>query len=147
MLISFITISILVFLDQYSKFLVENQFSEPFELIPGFLELHYSQNTGIAFSLFESFPFFLTVLNSIIVTIFIIYFLKNQKTSFVQNIGSILIISGGIGNLLDRYMRGYVVDFINPSFMDFAIFNLADCFLNIGVLILIMEVFSAKQRN
>lgn len=148
MIISFTLILILLGVDQYSKFLVEDSFQEPIDLITGFLEIHYSQNTGIAFSLFENFPLVLTIINTIIIMVFIIFFVKNHSSSILINLPAILIIAGGLGNLLDRYIKGYVVDFINPTFIDFAIFNLADCFLNIGVFLLIMEiVFNAKRKS
>ncbi len=148
MFVSFFLISIFVCLDQYSKFLVETKYQVPFDLIPGFIELRYSQNTGIAFSLFDSYPLLLTVINSVIIVTFLVFFLKNHHESLFANLPSILIIAGGLGNLIDRYIKGYVVDFINPSFIDFAIFNLADTFLNIGVALFIMEIiFNAKPRT
>jgi signal peptidase II len=116
--------------------------------MPGFIELKYSQNTGIAFSLFDNHPLILTLLNSLIILIFIIYFIKNHSHLLFKNLPAILIIAGGLGNLIDRYTKGYVIDFINPTFIDFAIFNLADCFLNMGVFLLVLEYgFNAKSRN
>ena len=90
----------------------------------------------------------MTVINSVIIVTFLVFFLKNHHESLFANLPSILIIAGGLGNLIDRYIKGYVVDFINPSFIDFAIFNLADTFLNIGVALFIMEIiFNAKPRT
>jgi signal peptidase II len=146
--ISFLLVSILIGIDQYSKFIVETKFQESFDLIPSLIEIRYSQNTGIAFSLFESYPLFLTILNTIIILGFVIFFVKIHSASFWVNLPALLIIAGGMGNLIDRYLKGYVVDFINPTFINFAIFNLADCFLNIGVFLFILEIiFNAKKRN
>ena len=65
----------------------------------------------------------------------------------LEKIAFVFIIAGGFGNLLDRYLKGYVVDFINPLFIDFAIFNVADIFLNIGVFLIIIEVLFARKSR
>lgn len=148
MYINLILILSLIALDQYSKYWIESSGASQIDLIPGFIELKYSQNTGIAFSLFDNHPLVLTLVNSLIILIFIIYFIKSQSHLLSKNLPAILIIAGGLGNLIDRYTKGYVIDFINPTFIDFAIFNLADCFLNIGVFLLVLEYgFNAKSRN
>lgn len=148
MYISLILILSLIALDQYSKYWIESSGISQIDLIPGFIELKYSQNTGVAFSLFDNHPLILTIVNSLIIVVFIIYFIKNYSPSIYKNLPAILIIAGGLGNLIDRYTKGYVIDFINPTFVDFAIFNLADCFLNIGVFLLVLEYgFNAKSRN
>lgn len=148
MYINLILILSLIALDQYSKYWIESSGVSQIDLIPGFIELKYSQNTGIAFSLFDNHPLVLTLVNSLIILIFIIYFIKSQSHLLSKNLPAILIIAGGLGNLIDRYTKGYVIDFINPTFIDFAIFNLADCFLNIGVFLLVLEYgFNAKSRN
>ncbi len=148
MYINLILILSLIALDQYSKYWIESSGISQIDLMPGFIELKYSQNTGIAFSLFDNHPLILTLLNSLIILIFIIYFIKNHSHLLSKNLPAILIIAGGLGNLIDRYTKGYVIDFINPTFIDFAIFNLADCFLNIGVFLLVLEYgFNAKSRN
>ena len=148
MYISLILILSLIALDQYTKYWIESSGISQIDLIPGFIELKYSQNTGVAFSLFDNHPLILTIVNSLIIVVFIIYFIKNYSPSIYKNLPAILIIAGGLGNLIDRYTKGYVIDFINPTFVDFAIFNLADCFLNIGVFLLVLEYgFNAKSRN
>lgn len=147
MFLSFSIVLALVGLDQYSKAWVEARQDQVFDMIPGFIELRYSQNTGIAFSLLEDYPEALTIINTLIVLILVIYLLRSKSYSLMQHLPYLFIIAGGIGNLIDRYTKSYVVDFINPTFIDFAIFNLADCFLNIGVMLLILEVlFNARRK-
>ena len=149
MIVSLVLIFVLISLDQYSKYLVETHWQEGFDLIPGLIGIQYSQNTGIAFSLFENYPIILTILNSITIVAFLVYFVRNHQESVLGNLPAILIIAGGMGNILDRYTKSYVVDFINPLFVDFAIFNLADVFLNIGIFLLIFNtVFRINnERN
>jgi signal peptidase II len=152
MLLSSLLIVFLVAVDQISKFFVEDFFLkqselQAFDLIPGFIECRYSQNTGIAFSLFDNQADLLTLINTVVIAAIIFFFYKSQQKLNISKLGYIFIIGGGLGNLIDRYFRSYVVDFINPTFVDFAIFNLADCFLNIGVLLIIWEMlFNASKR-
>lgn len=126
-------------LDRVSKILVEI-YLKPIgatQLISGAFELRYAQNTGMAFSLFNDRPYWLLCLISIILGIIIFTSIKTKKLS----LSMAFILAGGLANLTDRFLYGYVIDFINPIFMDFAIFNLADISLNIGVLILFIESF------
>lgn len=114
--------------------------SAAIEFLPGLLEFNYAENTGIAFSLFNDMPLLLTVLNSLIITVLILWVIQKGKLG----LGFALIIAGGLGNLIDRFIYGYVIDFINPLFVDFAIFNISDIALNLGVLVLIIESFREK---
>ena len=111
------------------------------EVLPGILEFHYAENTGIAFSLFNEMPMLLTLLNSLIILGLIAWVIKNKKL----DLGFALIIAGGVGNLIDRFFYGYVVDFINPLFVDFAVFNVSDIALNLGVVALLVDSFKNKK--
>ena len=113
----------------------------PMEVIPGILEFHYAENTGIAFSMFHDMPMLLTVLNSLIILGLVVWVIKNKKL----DLGFALIIAGGLGNLIDRFFYGYVVDFINPLFIDFAVFNVSDIALNLGVIALLVGSFKNKK--
>ncbi|MDA0771697.1 MAG: signal peptidase II [Cyanobacteria bacterium] len=115
----------------------------PMEVIPGILELHYAENTGIAFSLFNDMPMLLIWINCLIILGLIAWVIKNKKL----DLGFALIIAGGLGNLIDRFFYGYVVDFINPLFIDFAVFNVSDIALNLGVVALLVESFQNKKLS
>jgi len=130
-------------LDQLSKLWVLKvlKFSGPVLVVPGILEFRYAENTGIAFSLFNQHPIILTAL----VTIIIVGMMFAARKSHKLNLGLACIVAGGLGNLFDRVRLGFVVDFINPLFIDFAIFNVADILLNIGVALLIIDSFSKKD--
>lgn len=140
-------IFILIIIDQVTKQLIENNLTESFTCLNGLFEIHYSQNTGISFSLLAQNPIALTVVNSIVMCFLLFYFFKKFDNMKLEKIAFVFIIAGGFGNLLDRYLKGYVVDFINPLFIDFAIFNLADIFLNIGVFLMIIEVLFARKSR
>ena len=117
-----VAILALIGLDQWVKHWVVANISlnQVIKAIPGVFSLTYLQNRGAAFSI-----------------------LQNQKYWLVLSL--ILIISGGIGNFIDRVHLGYVVDMVQLDFIDFAIFNVADSYLTVGVLLLILILW--KEEN
>lgn len=135
----------MLILDQATKYFAEFFLAngESLILIPNILELRYSKNTGIAFSMFAAYPQVLVI----VIALVILYLIYVIATSSKFNPGLACILGGGIGNLLDRFLRGYVVDFINPLFINFAIFNIADTFLNIGMAIIIIEQIVQYQKH
>ena len=141
--------AVLVGVDQLFKWLVTLSM-QPFEsnvLLPGILRITYVQNTGAAFSLLEGSTVLLAVLTGIalIVAIFLMLSGRIEKTSYLIPVS--MLIGGGIGNLLDRIVRGYVIDYIDVSFWpfdSFAIFNFADCLVVIGTILLL--VFLLKDE-
>ena len=106
------------------------------------MELRYAENTGIAFSMFTQTPLLLTGLISLI-NIGLILHITYEKQ---YNLSFCLIISGAISNLLDRFLVGYVTDMINFTFINFAVFNLADVFINIGVYALVWNMVFRKSN-
>jgi signal peptidase II len=137
-------ILILIGFDQFSKTWVrENLLDNPMILLNNFIELNYQKNTGIAFSMLDNNALFLTILNSSIVAGLILWLISKKKLSWIF----VFIIAGGIGNLIDRYTLGYVVDFINPLFVNFAVFNVADVYLNIGAGLMLIRVFIKNERT
>lgn len=139
---SLLIILLVLVLDQASKFYIKNMLNEPVQIFSGLFEFTYAENRGIAFSLFSNDALSLTVINTIVIASLVIWAFLNHKLSH----GLAFIIAGGIGNLIDRYIYGYVIDFINPLFIDFAIFNIADIALNIGVVVLFWEMASHKNE-
>lgn len=141
--------AVLVGVDQLLKWLVTLSM-QPFEsnvLLPGILRITYVQNTGAAFSLLEGSTVLLAVLTGIalIAAIFLMVSGRIEKTSYLIPVS--MLIGGGIGNLLDRIVRGYVIDYIDVSFWpfdSFAIFNFADCLVVIGTILLL--VFLLKDE-
>lgn len=135
----------IVFLDQCSKFIAFKfmKGTEAINAMSGVFEFRYSENTGIAFSLLQDHPEILTVVNSLILIFIVFTALKSSKL----RLGYAFIIGGAIGNLIDRFMHGFVIDFINPTFINFAIFNVADVALNIGVVVLLIEMMLDKEAK
>lgn len=125
--------------DQYIKYLVV-EYLKPIEYIDaidGFLRFRYVENTGAVFGSFATHTVFLTIF-SIILLAFTVYFLvTNKSKSKLVNFCLLLMISGGVGNIIDRIRLKYVVDYIEPVFIDFAVFNFADILITVGAFILI----------
>lgn len=142
---------VLIFLDQASKYFARKFLAggRVIDLIPGFFRLHYVENRGAAWGVLSDRswgPLFLQIL-TIILTIFLIYWLshlrdRNLKWFFV------MIIAGSIGNLIDRFLFGFVTDFISFQFGKyyFPVFNFADSFIVIGVILLIFYVLFFNQE-
>ena len=130
--------------DQWSKSWVRvNLIDNPMVLINNLIELNYQKNTGIAFSLLNDSALVLTLVNSGIVAGLIGWLISQKKLSWIF----VFVIAGGIGNLIDRYTLGYVVDFINPLFIDFAVFNIADVYLNIGAGLMLIRIFILREKT
>ena len=105
-------------------------------LIKGLVSLHYVENTGAAFSMLSEKKNFLTCFIFLAVICLTVYLIKNSKKSLFLNISLILIIAGGCGNLIDRLLYGFVVDFIDPVFVNFAVFNVADIAITVGAFLM-----------
>lgn len=142
--------SIIVLLDWASKEWVKANLplgiSKPF--LPGLLQLHYSQNTGAAFSILTGQRWLLSGL-AIIAVVLLFYFrerITEGKAPLKVILG--LILGGAIGNLIDRLCYGFVIDFLEFAFIQFPIFNLADSALTIGVsLMILFLLFEMKKEG
>lgn len=130
----------LVGIDQIIKYFVI-EYLKPigvYEFIDGFLQFRYVENTGAVFGSFATHTALLTVI-SIVLLIATVYFLVSQKNkSKLVSFTLLLMIAGGIGNIIDRLRLHYVVDYIEPTFIDFAVFNFADCLITVGAFILMI---------
>jgi len=126
---------ILVGFDQIVKVLIVNNIDKfPIEIIKNLLQFNYCENRGVAFSIGNGNVILFVILNIILITSLIIYYEKNKKEFNKFSTSCILcIIAGGFSNLLDRIFRGYVIDFIDISYLfNFPVFNIADIFIVIG---------------
>lgn len=111
-------------------------------IIPKILNLKYVENTGAAFGILSSKPLLITIFNITILLILTIYVLIKIK-DFSKNkylSPSILIISGGFGNIIDRMINGYVTDYFEFVFISFPVFNFADIFITVGAFLLLIKL-------
>ena len=128
----------LIIIDQIVKVLIINNIKyKSVTIIKGILNFSYCENKGVAFSFGNGrVPLFI-VINIIIIGGLILYFEKN-RSEFKGKLSKIfftMVIAGGIGNLIDRIFRGFVVDFIDINqLFNFAIFNVADIYIVVGII-------------
>lgn len=140
---------ILILLDQLSKQWIVNHIplNAIRKCVPGIFSLTYLRNYGAAFSILQSQQWFFTVITLAVVGAACYYFIKNINGNFWFLFGLLLIISGGIGNFIDRLRLGYVVDMVHLDFMNFAIFNVADSYLTVGVVILFIALWKEEENG
>lgn len=148
-MISIIIIGLLVALDQVVKLLSVKFLSTPITVIPHIIELRYLENRGAAFGIMQNNKIFLVIIPIVIVIGLIIFYNKlgNSKYEKLNKIALVLIIAGAIGNLIDRIIRGYVVDMFNFLFMNFAIFNVADILVVVGTILLIIATLLSEEGS
>ena len=135
--------------DQVTKILTVANIAlyQDVEFIPGFLGLTYVQNTGAAFSSFEGQQWLFALIFALFTAgVVYEYFKKPMGFTTFERWCIAAIYGGGLGNMIDRVRLGYVVDMIETKFMVFPVFNVADCFITCGcILMLISLCFFNKE--
>ncbi|MBE6802168.1 MAG: signal peptidase II [Ruminococcaceae bacterium] len=130
---------LLVGADQFFKFLVVEHLSDGgyFTVIEGVLRFRYVENSGAVFGSFSNHTVLLTIFSVLLLAGAIFLLVTNKNRAKFMNICLVLMISGGIGNIIDRIRLGYVIDFIEPTFVNFAVFNFADCLITVSAFLII----------
>ena len=145
-----ILVAILIALDQVSKYIIDNNFFEGDTLgvITDFFHITYVKNRGIAFGMFQGKLDIISIA-TVIAIIAIIYYLyrDRNKMPILEKIGFNFILAGAIGNMIDRVARGFVIDMIDFRGIWAFVFNLADVWINIGVLLILLEYFFDNKKN
>ena len=129
--------------DQFTKYLVVQNiplFGHA-EGIAGIFHLTYTQNTGAAFSSFEGMRWMFVGI-FILFTLFLVWEFWKKKLGFTKLEQWLLVAvyAGGLGNMIDRVRLGYVIDMIDLEFMNFPVFNVADCFITCGCFALMIHL-------
>lgn len=141
---------ILLCIDQISKLLVVNLLTktDSITIIKNFFYLTYINNDGAAFSILVGKRIFLILIAVLAIVMLIRYIKKNNIQNKLELVSISLIIGGSLGNLMDRVVRGYVIDFLDFKIFNynFPIFNLADTFIVIGVILLLLKEIR-KENN
>ena len=138
-----IFVGAVVLADQFTKALVVANIplGGHVAFLPGFLDFTYVRNTGAAFSSFEGMHWlFALIFRVFTLGIFYEYFRKRMPFSNFERWMIAAIYAGGLGNMIDRLRLGYVVDMIETQFMEFPVFNVADCFITCGCIALFVSL-------
>lgn len=128
-------------IDEISKFLISHYLSSG-EIIHVFKGLDFTKlyNSGCAFSLFEGKNPLLIIIALVMIYV-LVKLMKEYKNNFINALAFGFLFGGILGNLFDRILLGHVRDFIKLTFIDFPVFNMADSFITVGVVILFISTF------
>ncbi|MCK4575657.1 signal peptidase II [candidate division WOR-3 bacterium] len=140
-----------IFFDQLSKYIISNKMylGQSIKLIGSFLCLTYAKNPNAAFGIPIGSPILMIVLTSVATVLLIFYFFRLKDNGNLIYVGLAMIIGGAIGNLIDRIRMRMVIDFIEIGVKRFKwpIFNIADSFVTIGIIIILFIWIFHKKRD
>lgn len=140
---------VVILLDMVSKYIVSKLLivNESVMIIKNFFNITYVRNTGAAFSIFSGNTFLVMIISFMIIMGIILYIRKNKPSNKIEKISYSLILGGAIGNFIDRVIYGYVRDFIEIDIFgwDYPIFNLADVFVVVGVILLVIATWRGRN--
>lgn len=149
MLVWTITALIVIIIDQLTKWLTV-AFLKPIGSMPlwqDVLHLTYVENTGAAFGLLKNHRWVFMIVSTVAIIAMIVFMILNRSQSVLFNISIGMIIGGGIGNMIDRIVNGFVVDFIDFTLINFAVFNGADSFVCIGAVLLFIYILFIEGKS
>lgn len=138
-------------LDIVSKVLVSKYIvlEKSIKIINDFFYITYVRNTGVAWSMFSSKTILVLLVSSFIILGIVLYIYNNRPKNMLEKVAYSMVLGGAIGNFVDRIIYGYVIDFIDIKIFgyDYPIFNLADAFIVIGVILLVIYTWRCNNGN
>ena len=141
--------AVIVIADQVSKYLVVAQIplGGHVEVLPGVVGLTYVQNRGAAFSMLQNQQWLFALIFALFAVLIVWEFSqKRMPFTTLERFCIVSVFAGGLGNMIDRLRLGYVVDMIATEFINFPVFNVADCFITCGCILLMAHlVFFNKE--
>lgn len=147
-----ICVALFIWLDQWTKALAVNYLKNQasIDIIPGVFQLHYLENRGAAFGMFQGQKWTFVVMTIVILcgVIFLYNRIPVEKRYHPLRLIGIALCAGAVGNLIDRLAFGYVVDFLYVELIDFPIFNVADCYVTVSAFVLVLLfLFYYKEED
>ena len=147
-LVSTIVAVLLVAIDQIVKnWAAETLIKGDIEIFRNVLYLKYTENTGVAFSMFSDNRWILVGVTSVMLAAVLAFFLSGKVTGKLEVFSLSLLLAGGVGNLIDRMSLGYVIDYIDVRIINFAIFNIADICICVGAFLLCVAVYFSDKKE
>lgn len=137
-----------IIIDQGIKILVRNTMTlgESFSVIGDIFKITYIENRGVAFSIGEGNPILLYLMPAVFIVLGYLFWCKyKDKYHKMMTVGGSIVIAGGLSNLLDRVIFSSVTDYFDLK--DFAIFNMADVFVDVGMAVVLFAIFFVKEKN
>ena len=138
--LTFAVALVLTGLDQWFKHLAVTHLKDigTYMLIPGVMQLHYTENDGAMMGMLPGKTALMAVLAVIMLAVMVYVIFSKKVSSKVLYCALVCVFSGGLGNIIDRIFRGYVIDYIEVLFVRFYIFNFADCLITVGAFVILI---------
>ena len=151
-LIGIVTAVVLVLLDQWTKYLAVLHLKGQSAIVlwEGVFEFHYLENRGAAFGILQGQKGVFLVCTVLILFLIAFFYIRmpEGKRFFLMRTVAVLLAAGAVGNLIDRMRYSYVVDFLYFKLIDFPVFNVADCYVTVGaVLLAVLILFVYKEEE
>ena len=147
---SFWLVAILgIIFDQITKYIVVQNFAEIGDTLPlwtNVFHFTYVINTGAAFSFFRGQVEILRWISLVVSLVLVVFVWYAPRLALLEQLGYGFILAGAVGNGIDRFLFGYVVDFLDFRLINFPVFNLADVAINIGVVVLLIASFTDSSK-
>ena len=148
MLLYIIVFALILLADQITKYYISNHFIplNSVSLFGDFIYLTFVKNAGAAFGVLQNYQHLFIIVTSAILLIVLIYFFYSPRKDVFLKVSLVMIMAGGVGNLIDRIRQGYVIDFIDLKF--WPVFNVSDMSVVIGSILLMYYIlFKYKDED
>lgn len=143
-IVDVLLMGVLIWFDQFTKSLAVEKLmdQEPYQIISGVLQFHYLENRGAAFGMLQNKKWFFLVvgITFLIIILFALIYIPAVKKYTALRACLLLIGAGAVGNMIDRISLNYVIDFIYVIYINFPIFNVADCYVSVATFFLIILI-------
>ena len=141
---------VIIFLDQWTKSMVRNNLEmgavwSPWPWLTPYARIVHWYNTGVAFGMFQNQGLLFKILNSVIAVFILVMFPRLSEDDWFLKVALSMQFGGAVGNLIDRFTIGHVTDFI--SIGNFAVFNVSDASVTVGVGIMILGLWIQEKRE
>lgn len=145
-------IALLTSADQFTKFIIKSKFElyESKDVIKNIFSITYIQNKGAAWGVMQGRRIFFLILTFLVVIgcFYILFNIINNRKYLMLTVSVVILISGAIGNMIDRIKYGYVIDFFDFKLIDFPVFNVADIYVTLSMFfILFLLIFKFKEED
>jgi signal peptidase II len=151
-ILAIFAVAVLAAIDQLTKFIVTENFSlyDSKPLIKGVFSLTYIRNEGIAWGMFQGgrIVFLIITLIVLIACVFVYHKISQERKLLPVSVCLVFVAAGSIGNMIDRIRLGYVVDFFDFELINFPVFNVADIYVTVSMIVLIILIcFVYKEED
>ena len=142
--------ALIVVLDQWYKGFISRQLvrvGSSAAFLPGVLQLTLVHNYGASWGILAGKTTLLLAVTALVCAAILCVILLGKPAAALGRLSLAFILGGAVGNALDRFLQGYVIDMFETQFMDFPVFNVADCFITVGAVLMCLWVLGDEKKN